>query len=93
MSTPLPRGEFTVTRHCTYLNHAAVGVPPQTTIRAVEALLRAHGERGVLGTAPFEARMPEFRARIAGLIGATESEIALMPHTSAGAAAIALGIR
>ena len=26
MSTPLPRGEFTVTERLAYLNHAAVGV-------------------------------------------------------------------
>jgi cysteine desulfurase / selenocysteine lyase len=92
VSTPLPRDEFAVTQRYIYLNHAAVGVLPQSTVKAVETFARAHGGGGVLGTSGYEARMPEFRARIGSLVGAGADEIAIAPNTSAGANAVALGL-
>ncbi|HEY1654436.1 MAG TPA: aminotransferase class V-fold PLP-dependent enzyme [Candidatus Tumulicola sp.] len=92
MSTPLPRDEFAVTQRYSYLNHAAVGVLPASSLAAIETLLRAHADAGVLGTFPYDARMPEYRRRIAGFVGASEGEIAIVPSTSAGANVVALGI-
>jgi cysteine desulfurase / selenocysteine lyase len=91
VNTPLPRDEFAVTQRYVYLNHAAVGVLPQSTVAAVEAFARAHAGGGVLGTSVYEARMPAFRALIGSFIGAAEAEIAILTNTSAGANAIALG--
>ncbi len=92
MSTPLPRSEFAVTERSVYLNHAAVGILPRSSRLAIEELLRAHGDAGVLGTYPYDARMPEYRERIGGFIGAKGSEIATVPSTSSGANVVALGI-
>jgi len=93
VNTPLPRGEFAATERLVYLNHAAVGVLPQSSREAIGALLRAHGEAGVLGTWPYDERMAEYRARIGRFIGADGSEIATVPSTSAGAGVLANGIR
>jgi cysteine desulfurase / selenocysteine lyase len=92
VSTPLPRSEFAVTERYVYLNHAAVGILPRSSRAAIEELLRAHGDAGVLGTYPYDARMPEYRERIARFIGARGSEIATVPSTSSGANVVALGI-
>ena len=92
MSTPLPRGEFTVTERLAYLNHAAVGILPRSSVEALDELLRAHAQAGVFGTWPYDERMPEFRERIAGFIGAKGAEIAMIPSTSIGASIVAQGI-
>lgn len=92
MSTPLPRNEFAVTERLTYLNHAAVGVLPRSTVEALHELLRSHASAGVLGTWPYDERMVEFRKNIARFIGASGSEIATIPSTSIGAAIVAQGI-
>lgn len=92
MSTPLPREEFGVTERYNYLNHAAVGVLPKSSIERLEAFLRAHGDEGGPGVWPYESRMPEIRAAIARFVGAGSHEIALVRNTSDGANAIACGI-
>ncbi|HKU81960.1 MAG TPA: hypothetical protein VJP76_07305, partial [Candidatus Tumulicola sp.] len=75
MSTPLPRGEFAAAGRYAYLNHAAVGVLPQSSLAALETMLREHAAAGVLGTWPYDARMPEYRARIGTFLGASGDEI------------------
>jgi len=92
VSTPLPREEFLVTANYVYLNHAAVGVLPKTTLERVERFARAHAEAGVLGTFPYEVDMPRSRERIGRLINAAGEEIAIVPNTSHGANVVALGI-
>jgi len=88
---PLPRELFEVTAQYAYLNHAAVGVLPATSRNALNAFTNAHARGGVMGTWPIEARMPEFRARIARFIGARSDEIAILRNTAEGANAIAAG--
>jgi selenocysteine lyase/cysteine desulfurase len=92
VSTPLPREEFLVTERYAYLNHAAVGVLPKTTLERLEGFVRAHAAAGVLGTFPYEIEMPRWRERIGRFINATGSEIAIVPNTSHGANVLALGI-
>ncbi len=92
MSTPLPRDEFVVTRRYIYLNHAAAGILPGTTLAAIQAFTQAHAAGGVLGTFPYDLRLSEYRGKIGNFIGAEGSEIALLANTGAGANAIALGI-
>ncbi len=89
---PLPRDDFEVTKSLVYFNHAAVGILPRSSVLALTEFLEAQGSRGVLGTAPYEMRMPEYRARLGRYIGAKGDEIAFLRSTSEGAAAIAGGI-
>ncbi|MGC9991936.1 MAG: aminotransferase class V-fold PLP-dependent enzyme [Candidatus Cybelea sp.] len=92
MSTPLSRSEFRVTERYVYLNHAAAGVLPASTVAAIEQFVRAHAGKGVLGTFPYDLKMAEYRAKIGGFIGASGSEIATLLNTGAGANTLALGI-
>ena len=92
MSTPLPRSEFGVTQQYVYLNHAAAGVLPASTVAAIERFVRAHAAGGVLGTFPYDLQMTEYRSKIGGFIGASGSEIATLLNTGAGANTVALGI-
>jgi len=92
VSTPLSRSEFGVTQKYVYLNHAAAGVLPASTVAAIEQFVRAHADAGVLGTFPYDLKMAEYRAKIGGFIGASGSEIATLLNTGAGANTLALGI-
>jgi len=92
VTTPLPRSEFAVTRDYVYLNHASAGVLPRSSVAAIDEFLLRHAEAGMLGTYPYDERMPEFRERIAGFIGARGTEIAIAPNTSAAANVVAAGI-
>lgn len=92
MTTPLPRDEFAVTRQYVYLNHAAAGALPHASVAAIEAFVRAHAEAGVLGTFPYDQRLPEYRERIGRFIGAGGAEIAILLNTSAAANTVALGL-
>jgi selenocysteine lyase/cysteine desulfurase len=92
VSTPLPREEFLVTENYVYFNHAAVGVPPKSTLEAIETFVRAQARAGVLGTFPYEVDMPRSRERIGRFVGASGEEIAIVPNTSHGANLVALGI-
>ena len=89
--TALPRSEFLVTEHYNYLNHAAVGVIPKSSLAAIDAFTRGQAEGGVMGVYRTEARMPEFRARIGQFIGAGGDEIAILRSTTEGANVICLG--
>jgi cysteine desulfurase / selenocysteine lyase len=90
--TPLPRSEFAVAQRYVYLNHAAAGVLPLSSVAAIEAFARDHAEAGVLGTYPHDARLPEYRERIGRFIGVRGTEIALLQSTSVAAATIAAGL-
>jgi selenocysteine lyase/cysteine desulfurase len=92
MTTPLPRSEFAVTEHLTYLNHAAVGVLPRRSREAIDAFVRGHAEGGVMGVYTTEAKMPEFRERVGRFIGASGDEIAILRNTGDGANVIGLGL-
>jgi len=92
VTTPLPRSEFAVTQRYLYLNHAAAGVLPASTVAAVAEFAHAHAAAGVLGTFPYDLAMVEYREKIGRYIGASGAEIATIPNTSAGAGTIALGI-
>jgi cysteine desulfurase/selenocysteine lyase len=90
--TALPRSEFPVTENLAYLNHAATGVPPRCTVEAIVGFVRAQSEKGVLGTFPYELRLPEFRSRLAAFIGASPDEMAFLRSTSGAANVLAHGI-
>jgi selenocysteine lyase/cysteine desulfurase len=91
--TPLPRELFAATENYAYLNHAAVGVLPQPTRDALRAFVDAHASGGVMGVFPYEARMPEYRDRIAKFVGAESGTIAVLRNTGDGANVIAGGLQ
>lgn len=90
--TPLPRSEFAVVGRHIYLNHASAGVLPRSSVVAIEAFLRRQAEDGVLGTFPYDLRMPEYREKIGRFVGASGAEIAMLTNTSAAANAVAAGL-
>jgi selenocysteine lyase/cysteine desulfurase len=92
VSTPLPRNEFAVTQRYVYLNHAAAGVLPQSSVRQIERFVAEHAERGVLGTFPYDLQLEGYRERIGAYIGASGNDIALVTNTSAGANLVATAL-
>ena len=81
------RSQFPVLERLAYLNAGTNGPVPRRAIEAAEASLRRQLDEGRSGTAFFEemaARGDELRARVAGLIGARESEVALTGSTTDG---------
>lgn len=92
MTTPLPRDEFAVAQKYAYLNHAAVGVLPQRTKRALDAFVAAHAGGGVMGTFPYENAMPRYRAAVGAFLGASGDEIAILRNTGDGANVIGAGM-
>ncbi len=89
---PLDRVLFDLDPGLTYLNHAATGVFPRATRDALQRFVAAQTARGVLGTAPYEARMPELRETVGRFIGARGSDIAFLRSTSDGANVVARGL-
>jgi cysteine desulfurase / selenocysteine lyase len=92
VTTPLPRSEFAVTQQYIYLNHAAAGALPLASVAAIDAFAQEHARAGVLGTFPYDLRMPEYRDRIGRFVGARGTQIAIVPNTSAAANVVAAGL-
>jgi len=90
--TPLLRELFPVTLTHTYLNHAAVGVPPRPTADAIHAFIDAQATAGIVGVVQHELRMPQYRERIGRFIGGTGEEIAILRNTTDGITTLARGI-
>jgi selenocysteine lyase/cysteine desulfurase len=81
------RSQFPVLERLAYLNAGTNGPVPRRAIEAAEASLRRQAEEGRSGSAFFEeisARGDELRARVAGLIGARDAELALTASTTDG---------
>ncbi|MBI1765083.1 MAG: aminotransferase class V-fold PLP-dependent enzyme [Acidobacteria bacterium] len=83
---------FPVTQHCTYLNHAAVGVLPVPVYTAMERHLRDQRDHGAINYLDWFAAVKRTRELCAQFINAQPDEIAFAPNTSAGLAMIANGI-
>lgn len=92
MTAPLAREAFALAPGLVYVNHAAVGVLPVATRDALHAMIDDHAARGVLGTWSREAAVPDYRRRIAALVGGRGEEIALLRNTGDGATVIAQGL-
>ncbi len=92
LTAPLAREAFALAPGLVYVNHAAVGVLPLATRDVLHAMIDDHAARGVLGTAPVEMSMPDYRRRIAALVGGRGEEIAVLRNTGDGATVIAQGL-
>ncbi len=65
---------------------------PRVTRNACAAFLTAQSEGAVLGTWPYELKLPQFRERLAALLGASGKDVAFLRNTSEAANVLALGI-
>lgn len=92
MIPPLSRSDFAVTRDFVYLNHAATGVLPKQTRDALVAFIDAQADAGIVGIAPYEAKVRAYREHVGRFIGARDAEIAILRNTTDGANLVAQGI-
>lgn len=86
------RQEFPVVRHCTYLNHAAVGTLPGRAREAVQAYVADFNEYAASHYPKWEAAIETTRARAARLINAASEQIAFVKNTTEGLCFAANGI-
>ena len=95
MTSPVPRlGDRSLFPHLRprwYLNHAAVHPVSTPVAAAVQAALQAGAEDGVPALMGWMDTAERTKASVAKLIGGDAEHIALLPNTSAGVTAVALG--
>ncbi len=87
------RAETPGVRHVRHFNHAGASLPPQPVLDAMVGHLQREAEIG--GYEAFdeaEDRLEEVYAQIAGLVGATPSEVALMENGTRGWDMVVYGI-
>lgn len=75
-----------------YANHASLSPPSREVIEAVTATLSGYARKGMAWYVAEVERRERLRRRLAGLIGAADDSVALVPNTSAGVLDIALGL-
>jgi selenocysteine lyase/cysteine desulfurase len=85
------RSEFPVTRKYAYFDHAAVGPLPTRAVNAAERVMEEKCE-GDLHWQSWEETVEGTRNLVAGLIGASAEEIALVHSTTEGLAIVANGL-
>ncbi len=88
------RDLFPVTQNWTYVNHAAVGPLPKTSLEAVHQFMTDSSEHGYTAAPKWHALIARARVNVAKLIHASSSEeIAFTSSTSAGLAFVAQGVK
>lgn len=90
--TAIARDAFALDPKLVYLNHAAIGVLPRRAVTALHAYVQAHAERGVVGVAGYEIRLPQQRARLAKFLGAWAEGTAFVRNTSDACNILARGL-
>jgi len=75
-----------------YANHASLSPPSLPVRQAVQATLDGYACRGMAWYGEETARRERLRGKLAGLIGANATDVALVPNTSAGVLAVALSL-
>ena len=84
--------QFPVTRHLTYLNHAAVSPLCRRAAEAMEWLSQDALDYGSLHYAEWLETYEGLRRSAARLVNGKHQEIALVKNTSEGLATIAMGV-
>jgi selenocysteine lyase/cysteine desulfurase len=85
--------EFPVARHCTYLNHAAIGPLPRRSAERMAGLARTVAESGDRHWFERMAEAERVRGLAARLLGAREAhEVAFVENTSTGLSLVAEGL-
>lgn len=78
------RKQFRAFDDSTYLNTAATGLIPDSTIEKVTELYQYHAKRGATAAEEWVPKMQEVREKVAKMIGASVEEIAIVPNMSIG---------
>lgn len=86
------RALFPAARLGTYLNSAAIGPMPTSTVDAISAQLNDVSSNGSANLADWLATKTRVRALVAATLGGSESDIAFTRNTSDGLCAVAAGI-
>src|SRR5258708_24117474 len=86
------RRYFPVTEKLIYLNHAAVSPLPKPVAEAMERFATDACEFGSLHYDDWLAAYSSLRSAAARLMGAAETEIAIVKNTSEGIATVAAGL-
>jgi selenocysteine lyase/cysteine desulfurase len=83
--------QFPVTRHWSFLDHAAVAPLPRASGDVLRTWIGEQENHGVVAWPSFEARLEEIRSQVARLIHADCEEIAFISSTTQGIGLIAEG--
>ncbi len=78
------RKQFRAFNDSVYVNTAATGLIPDSTIDRVTQLYDYHARRGAVAAESWVDEMDEVRAKVARMIGAETEEIAIVPNMSTG---------
>ena len=78
------RQQFKAFEDSVYINTAATGLIPNSTIDMMTKLYDHHARRGATAAEEWVPKMQEVRAKVAKLIGADVDEIAIVPNLSIG---------
>jgi selenocysteine lyase/cysteine desulfurase len=83
---------FPVTRHYTYLNHAACAAMPQPGLDALAGYWEGQSTRGVLNELEYFPVIEHAREKMARLIGAAFSEVGWVQNTATAIGLVANGL-
>jgi cysteine desulfurase / selenocysteine lyase len=87
------RSRFPTLRARSYCNHAAISPPSRLVRAAALDVLDRYAAEGVGALGEALAQRERLRGVLAGLIGASPSELGFVANTTAGVRAVALGLR
>lgn len=86
------RSWFPELRGVAYFNHAAVSPPSLLVQAALRAMIADYAARGVGAVAAAAEQRERLRGQLAALVGAQPGDVGLVPNTTHGVLAIALGL-
>lgn len=87
------RNRMPVTKRWVYFDHAAVAPLPAPTAQVLVDFARAASEQGDIVWPEWSADLERLRSGVAGWLGTTADEIALVPNTTFGINIVAEGYR
>jgi selenocysteine lyase/cysteine desulfurase len=90
--TPLPRGQFPVTEHLNYLNHAGVSPLPWVAVEAIESAARDFALRGSGAVQSGDEDQERLRRAGAELMGVDPGDVAFVKNTTEGLGFVANGL-
>src|SRR4051794_19834172 len=89
---PLPRVQFPVAQHLTYLNHAGVAAIPRAAAEAMATDADDAMRRGSMSGDDRAAQMELTRKSAARLLGVPANDVAVVKNTTEGLAFVANGL-
>lgn len=87
------RKQFAAFDDANYVNTAATGLIPNSTIELVTELYQFHAKRGAAAAESWVPKMNEVREKVAKMIGASVEEIAIVPNMSIGMNLLAMMLK